>query len=407
MSRFSRNVSWKVLVAVVGATFGAYAQHPGHSAHPLMHGQKLYLHVQLMDGGLVASDRGMSTGAGLTLDVPLKMVTSEAPQSLDQAIPLPAPRKSIIVRRYLPKAVLEQEVGPDESGKGPPAVEVSIVGPKQSFRRWLAANDPERNRLSSYIGTWRFMAVKSKAERDALWRQFETEFTRVPEIVVRGSKGSVEQRIPAEVGRTYELDNPPGKLTVKKFHPDCGMDRSTGEAKNQSERRRNPAVLIEIEGAGTQESRWVFAKFPGFAPAQGHVLPYQVTLDCAIEPAEGLPDFAIVAVGDGTELWTRSNGATKAGTIAAGEKVPVPGSSYQFEIGRIVSSARLTEFYKKDEKGKAALEVEYVGSDAEPGKVWVELGHSRSVNSADGAIMVSFQMRDESAKGRLGGGGHP
>jgi hypothetical protein len=118
-------------------------------------------------------------------------------------------------------------------------VELSIAGPKQSFRRWLMAGDPERNRLSSYIGTWRFMAVKSKEERDALWRQFETEFTRAPEIVVRGEGTSNEQRIAAEVGRTYALDDQRGKITVKKFHPDCGMDRTTGEATNQSERRKN------------------------------------------------------------------------------------------------------------------------------------------------------------------------
>lgn len=410
MGRLMSDENWWLRAAVLGAALGvaagAAAQHPGFSAHPLMPGQKLYVRVQLM-GGVGVSTVGGETGR--TIDVPLEMVTSEAPQTLDQAIALPAPREALTIRQYLPKAVMEQEVHPDESGKSPPAVELSIVGPKQSFRRWLAAGDPERNRLSSYIGTWRFMAVKSKDERDALWRQFETEFTRAPEIVVRGG-GLGElgaQRIAAEVGRTYALDDQKGKITVKKFYPDCGMDRTTGEATNQSERRKNPAVLVEIEFAGLNESRWVFAKFPGFAPAQGHTLPYQVTLDCAVEPAEGSPDFAIVAVGDQAELWTRSSGAAKTKPMATDEKVPVPETSYQFNVGRIVPSAAMKEIYKKDENGKAALEIEYKGGNGKADKVWIELGHTRSVATVDGPIMVTFHMRDESATGSPNGGGHP
>lgn len=411
-----RHNYWLANAAALGIVFGlalgAAAQHPGHSAHPLMHGQRLYLQVQLLSPDPVPPasgkpGRNAAGGAGRTLDVPLKMVTSEAPQTLDQTIALPAPRKSLTVRRFLPKAVIEQEVHPDASGKGPSAVELSIVGPKQSFRRWLMANDPERNRLTSYIGAWRFMAIKSKGEREELWRQFETEFTRPPEIVVRGPSESGEQRIVAIVGQTYALNDQRGKITVKRFYPDCGMDRTTGEATNQSERRKNPAVLIDIEESGTKESRWVFAKFPGFAPAQGHTLPYQVTLDCAVEPAEGLPDFAIVAIGETAEIWTRFTGATKTKPLSAGDKVPVPGTSYEFSVGKIVPSAIMKETYKKDEKGKAALEVEYTTDDGKVDNLWVELGHTRSVTTAEGPILVSFQMRDESAKGGTQGGGHP
>ncbi len=383
------------LLGLFGMASAAVGQHPGHTMHPLMQGQQFVLQVHLV---------GAETKI---IEVPLKMVTTEAPQTLDQAIELPAPRKPLAARRYLPKAAMEQEVVADESGTNPPALELSLEGSTQSFRRWLAAGDPERNRLSSYIGTWRFMAVQSKDERDTLWRQFETEFTRAPEIVVRGAGESGEQRIPVVVGRTKVLDELGGKFTVKKFYPDCAMNQTTGEATNQSERRRNPAALVEIEHAGAIEARWVFAKFPGFAPAQGHALPYQVTLDCAIEPAEGLPDFAIVAIGEKAELWTRSGRETNSKPIAVGEKVPVPGTSYQFNVGKIVSSAQMKEIYKKDEKGKAALEIEYIGSGGTVDKLWIELGHTRSVTTVDGQIMVSLQVRDENAKGSSNRGGHP
>jgi len=320
---------------------------------------------------------------------------------------LPTPRKALTVKRYLAKAVMEQDVRPDESGKGLPALEFLIAGPKQSLRRWLVAGDPERDRLSSYIGTWRFMAVESKEKRDALWRQFETEFTRAPEIVVRGADLPGEQRFTVEVGRNYELSDQHGKIAIRKFHPDCGLDRTTGEATNQSERRKNPAVLIEIERKGTKESRWVFAKFPAFAPAQGYVLPYIVTLDCAVEPAAGQSDFTIVALRDTPELWTRTSKGAESHLIVTGGKVPVPGTSYQFELGKLVQSARIRECYQQDEKGKAALEIEYVGNDGKADTVWIELGHTRSVGTMNGPIMMTFLMRDENAKGIQSRGGHP
>jgi hypothetical protein len=165
-------------------------------------------------------------------------------------------------------------------------------------------------------------------------------------------------------------------------------------------------VLIEVEESGVKESRWVFAKFPGFAPAQGHSVPYQVTLDCAVEPAEGLPDFAVVAIGDVIEVWTRTKGATETRSLSVGEKIAVPGSSYQFSVEQFVRSSIMKETYKKDEKGKAAIEVEYAGVGGQADQLWIELGHTRSVTTNDGPIMVSFQVRDEGSKGSPPGG-HP
>lgn len=396
-----KNAGWPrqfIVTMAICFSVEANAQHPGHSSHPPMQSQKLYLQVQLNINDNSPPERDSAAGVARTLDVPLVLVTTEAPQTLDQTISLPAPRRPLKITRFLPKASLRQDVQPDDRGTNPPAVELAIVGPKQSFRRWLMAGDPERNRLSSYIGAWRFMAVKSKDERQSLWRQFETEFTRAPEIVVRSPEGLAEQRFAVEIGRTYSLGDQAGKITVKKFHPDCGMDRTTGEATNQTERRKNPAVLVEIEKGGTVDSRWIFAKFPGFAPAQGHALPYQVTLDCAVEPTEDLADFTIVAIGNDVELWTRENGAAGSRTVMIGQAVKVAGTSYEFSVAKMVASAQITESYVKDEKGKSALEVQYSASDAHQGTLWIELGHTRSIMTENGPILVSFQLRDENWK---------
>ena len=81
------------------------------------------------------------------------------------------------------------------------------------------------------------------------------------------------------------LDDLDCKIRVRKFYPDYAMDRTTLIPINQSDRRRNPAALVDIEHDGVTEARWVFAKFPGFQSRDSVKLPYQVTLDCPAQSA--------------------------------------------------------------------------------------------------------------------------
>jgi len=110
-------------------------------------------------------------------------------------------------------------------------------------------------------------------------------------------------------------------------------------------------------------------------------------------------------VGEKLEAWTRRTGTTKVQPLALNEKVAVPGSAYQFGVARLIPSAQMTESYKKAEKGKPALQVEYSAVGGKTNSLWIELGHTRSVTTGDGPIMVSFQMREEAAQPR--GPGHP
>ncbi len=111
----------------------------------------------------------------LVVRVPIELASITTAAELDQVIELPAPLSPIRLTRYLPRAVVEQLVVPDESDRAKPAVLISIEGATRTVQRWLLADDPERNRLTSFIGLWRYMAVTDNSQRDELFRQFENE----------------------------------------------------------------------------------------------------------------------------------------------------------------------------------------------------------------------------------------
>ncbi|MBI1827512.1 MAG: hypothetical protein HY287_18010 [Planctomycetes bacterium] len=372
-----------------------WAQHPGHTMHPLMDNQKMVLRVQLP-----------STQSPKKIEFPVTIDASNLEQNPNLQVDLPTPYAPLKVVHFLAQAQMKQEVTADETGGGRPATELSIEGPTQSFHRWLVAGDPERDRLSSYIGTWRFMSVDSQADADVLRKQFETEFTRPPEIVVSasGAAAGAPRRFVVQEGATYTLDAMNGKISVRKFYTDYALDREIVRAVNQSARRHNPAVLVEIEQNGVKETRTLFAKFPGFAASRAESLPIDVQLDCPVEPAGDVPDFALLRIkGIGLQVLTRTESGSVARSLDENEFLSISGSPYRFRITRNVPSAKLVESYSRDEHGKPALEIEFAGKGGAPSREWLEFGHTRNFATASGDVIVSFEARDESSPT----GGHP
>lgn len=392
-SRLGRVVRRVAMVCIVSPAspivLKTLAQHPTHTVHPLMSGERLNVRCQMLN---------LSPSAAVV--APLAIQSPLMEQLLNQLIELPAGAPPIRVLRFLPHATMEQSVVPTVNAGGRPTVEVSIEGPTQSFRRWLAADDPERNRLTSYIGGWRFMSVADRTQRDELMRQFETEFTRDPTLIVSRADGGGGRQVAIHVDEVQALDDLGCKIRVRKFYPDYAMDRTTLIPINQSDRRRNPAALVDIEHDGVTEARWVFAKFPGFQSRDDDKLPYQVTLDCPAESTSDVPDFVLVTIGRQTnEVWQREAGATTSRPLIQDEAIAIPHSSYHFRVTNFVPNARMVEEYRSVEKGKGgpALEIEYADAAGTPTKLWLELGHNRTVTTPAGSMIVSFDSGDEKA----------
>lgn len=377
----------------VFATASAFAQPSTHPVHPVMPDQRLYVRLQSLEGRELP-----------TVQVPIDLTSASMQADLNQTVSLPV-GGGVVLRRFLPQASLEQVVSPVEGGAGKPACEISIEGPTQSFRRWLMADDPERNRLSSFIGTWRFMAVAGDEQRDSLYRQFETEFTRDPLLVVNRRNGERPQTLEVRPDARLKVDDVACEIRVLRFFPDYAKTEHGSEPVNRSDRRRNPAAEVEVSWDGQSTRRWVFAKFPEFAAKDGDSLPVHFSLDCAVEGTGDAPDFVIVNVGgERLEAWSRHKEKTSRGPLTVREHREIIGSQYRFQVANFVTSAKLTEEYRPADKGKgaAALQIEYTDSSGADAKVWLGMGESRSIATKSGPLSIAFVT-----KGPDQPGGHP
>lgn len=382
--------------AVVLVCFGAgnsVAQHSSHPVHPVMPDQNLFVRVQPLEG----SDR-------TAVQVPVTLVSPLLPTDLDQTVALPGGGGgNILLRKFLPQAALEQRAVSVDGGSGKPAIELSIEGPTQSLRRWLIADDPERNRLSSFIGTWRFMTAGSPDQADSLFKQFETEFTREPQLAVSRRDGSDSRTLNLRIDETQPLDGLGCALRVLRFFPDYGVVEEKNEAINRSEHRRNPAAEVDVTCGDRSSRRWIFAKFPSFGGKSSDEVPIQITLDCPVEGTGNAPDFVITNLGGGErfEAWVRHQGKVDRGSLKVREFREVVGSQYKCQILSFLPSARLVEEYKPVTQGtgSAALLVQVPDVTGGEKTLWLGVGESRTVASKYGLLSVGFLTQAPSRPG--------
>lgn len=375
-------VALLVMTAVAGAQ---------HGAHPPMTNQKPVVQCRVNDA---------------VIETPIVLASLGMASELNQIVELPAPLPPLRLTRYLPKATLEQSVVADESAGGHSAILLSIEGPTQSHQRWLVADEMERNRLMSFIGTWRYMAVADQALRDELLRQFETEFTRPPKLLIRDADAQQPWReVSAEPGSKHRLNDMGCRVRILEFFPHFGIDEKTNKPANQSGRRLNPAVLVKISWQGKKERRWVFSKFPDFGTSESQRLPFQLVLDCPTDTKRTTPDHVLVTTARTTlEVWSRHDGRLSVQPMPLNEKIKIAGSQYTFAIEQFVPSGRLVEEIRPDtRKGAiAAIEFETDTGSGELESFWLEVGKGRSVTTTAGVIHVTFAFINAQPVG-----GHP
>ncbi len=372
-------------LALLGGIAAAASPPSGHAVHPPMPGQEYSVQCRIE-----TSDKPVAAEA------PLKLASPTMATALDQAVELPAPLAPLKLKRYLPRAKLKQELLPDESRKSPPAIQIAVEGPKQSYQAWLIANDPERNRLVSLIGTWRYMVVDNPRQRDELFAQFEKELTREPTIIISRGKDGVRCELPLKIGEQQTAGDLGCKVRVRSFFGHFAMDDKSGKPVNASDKRLNPAALVEIEHDAGKEERWLFAKFPDFAKDKTSSNRYQVVLDCPIDKTRESPDFAIVTIGGSThETWLRSKGKTTFRPAKPGARFEVPGSQYHFSMTQFVASGRLIEEYVAAETKDAQPALQFEAADASGSSVvaWLGLGKSRVISTTLGPMTVTFGNR--------------
>lgn len=362
--------------------------------HPPMPGQK-YL-VRCWVGG---------DSKNPTVEIPLELGAPAADAELTQTLDLPVPFNRLRVTKYLAAAELIQEVVAAEGEGGAPAAQIAIEGPTQSYRRWLAAGDAERNRLVSYIATWRYVTAGAAAERDELFRQFSEEFTRVPVLTVARADGSGAHAFAFAADQVEEVPGLECKVRMLRFLPHFSRSEETKEPVNRSQRRVNPAALVEFEYQGRQEQRWVFGKFPGYERPSAGAVPVAVSLDCPQEAERPVPDLVLVSKAGGEhEVWIRHEGRCESRPIAVNEVVPIPKTQYGFRLTSLVPKGRLVERYAPAASGRgvAAIQFSVGAAEGSSSEQWVELNKFRVVEQGGERLTVSLAIPTMETVG-----GHP
>ena len=373
--------------AIVGvaSTSPLLGQPPGHPVMSAGQDRALHLHCRLE-----------AKEDPVDLDVALALSSPAVESRLDQVVELPSPLPAIRVTRYLPRAERKQRFVADDGKEARCGIELSIDGPARSYQQWLIADDDERNRLISLIGTWRYMAVADKREREELFAQFKSELNRTPTLLIERNDGDQTRKLPAKAGVVRTFDDPGCTVLVKDFYPDFGIDTTTGKPHNQSDEYRNPAALLKLTFGGQTVERWVFARFPGFSRDKSQPSRFRITLDCPFERDSRLPDFALVTVGRSShELWRHTGAKSTTRPIAIGERIEVPSSRHTFHIARFVPSGRLIEEFTPTERssGVAALQIETKDPAGHPIIIWRERGRSSVIPTVRGPLTVVFGPR--------------
>jgi hypothetical protein len=361
------------------------AQPYAYGLHPPRPGQPLYLYCQMeLDNKT------------LEAEVPLEMSSSLVHHELDQVVQFAEAVPALHLKEFLPNAALKQRAVAHTGEDAGRAILVSIEGPTQSFQRWLVANDPARNRLVSFIATWRYMAVDTPGHRDDLLEQFKTELSREPTVLVERTDTGQSAELPAEAGTVWPLPELKCKVSVKTFLPDFSIDSKSGKPVRKTGKRVNPAALVRVEHEGKSEERWVFAKFPEFRSDAEQSLPFRFTLDCPLEKQSTAPDFLLLTVGeDAHEVCTRRDDKTVTTRISRGDEVKIAGSQYSFKIAGYLPSARLIEEYEPSEQHGhvSALRLEMKGENGQPVSYWLEISRQRSIPTEHGPMTVVFSPR--------------
>lgn len=297
---------------------------------------------------------------------------------------------------------MQQSAVVDEGERARPAVSLLIEGPSQEINRWLVADDPAHNKLTSFIAMWRYMAVADRAARDELFKQFTDELTREPRLSLRGLPDGGMHKLPLRTGEVQTIQAPDCRLTVREFFPHFALEAGSNTPINQSPQRVNPAARVSIEKDGRSIDVWVFARHPDRGARAARELGLELRLDCPVDDQAKRPDYAIVTIaGNDHEAWSRVEGIVDSAAIKLDEKVAIPGSKYTFRLGQWLPKARLVEHWQPGNGVEAtpALCVEIADGDGAPTPVWLALNKLARVPLSSRTLTLTFTTQSLAAQG--------
>lgn len=268
-------------------------------------------------------------------------------------VPLENRIVNLVVDRYYPDAVMEEQVANDATEENP-AVLVMLKHELQEERAWLLARDSERFGLRWGEAHVLFLEPKTPQEWDGLLgRSVHDPASRgVVVIELPTHQITKEIPIPGAFDEPIAIEGTPYVVTFKQYFNDLAITEQG--VVDRSDEPNNPAIALTVSGPEGVEPFLAFALHPDFSSmhSRQHAIHAHVTMRHGAASAVPPNSIAILRHANGALscLMTHQDPQRHLAACEVGRPYVHPWLGYQFELAAYHPRARIeTQFRNRSQ----------------------------------------------------------
>ena len=301
----------------------------------------------------------------------------------------------LVVDRYYPNAVVEEQVrddGPEEN----PAVHLLLSHEGQQVQAWLFARNPERFGIQWGEAHVFFLEPMSEqAFTELMAPQPRTHPRGVVSLQFPGTPSVHALPVPEEPNQVVAIDGTPYVITFKDYFPDFAL---TPEGIiNRSDAPVNPAVSFLLSGPEGTDTYLLFARFPEFEAVHGleHTIPAEVSYTHAEGSALPPNAISLVRTPSGTlaAVLTGSEGERRQlESVELGRPYTHPWLGYEFEVSAYYPRAAASQSFQ-NRSNQVRLEALHLTArqGEETTEAWVSSGSGAQLVLGDEPLLVEYR----------------
>ena len=317
------------------------------------------------------------------------------PHTLFQ-IPLADHPMRLVVDRYYPNAVVEEEVT-DEGSQQNPAIHLKLSHGEEEDALWLLANDPDRFGARWGQAHVLFLVPTSEGQLNQLLGKAQEISTPRGTLKIEfpNLKISREVPVPLNFGGPLPIEGTPYEISFKDYFDDFSI--SENGPVNRSDQPNNPAVAFTLTGPEGTDPYLAFAFHPEFSVLHGRQYRIHAHIDYSHPAAAALPPNSIGVV----ELPSGKLAAVLTG--GPGRKEVIPSVQvgrnqrhawlgYEFEItAHYPQAAVVQHFTNRDDEVRQEVIHVVAQRGEEVTQGWVGLRGSLEMPFRDESLFLEYR----------------
>jgi len=310
-------------------------------------------------------------------------------------VPLADRSVELVVDRYYPNAVAEEQVTPDGAEENP-ALHLAISHEGHEDAWWLVARDPQR--FGARWGEAHLIFLEPTPE-DAAQLLNESPDAGASHgtltITLPGSDRVHTIPVPAQVGQPVAIDGTPYRITFKDYFPDFALTKEG--VTTRSDQPNNPAVSFTLSGPEGTDAHLLFALYPEFPDVHGLTQTIHAQLRYTHPAGLALPPSAICFMrlpsGELTAIMTGSGSERqRIATVAVGTRYRHPWLGYEFTVTDVAPRARITPVYSNRDNDVRSEALHVVGYDGDKTvEVWLTSQNPVTLGLGKHSLIVEYR----------------